>query len=234
MPVTITFTNTTDVDEPYRPQPASFMIPDWYKNTESYIIGEKKPTGDANTTATIKRCMPVFDALNAGYMLITNTDIYVSQREDENGKKIPWYEWASDNAVQFHPVEQAPVHPDVISTPFPKWINPWSIKTPPGYSTLFVKPFHRELPFSALTGVVDTDTYDAPVNIVFVLSDPNFEGLVPAKTPIVQVIPFQRESWKMEFGKQPELEAQYKTTRKLRTRFFDSYKNQFRQVKEYR
>lgn len=234
MTISIIFTDTMGVDDQYRPQPASFMIPDWYKNTESYIGGEKKPAGDGNTTGTIKRCMPVFDALNAGYLLITNTDIYVSQKENEAGEKFPWYEWASHDAVQFHPQEQAPLHPGVDRNSVPKWINPWGIKTPPGYSTLFVKPFHRELPFSALSGVVDTDTYDVPVNIVFVLSDPNFEGLVPAGTPIVQVIPFQRESWKMEFGKQPEFEAQNKTTRKLRTRFFDSYKNQFRQVKEYR
>jgi hypothetical protein len=40
----ITFTNTSGVDIG-QPQPASKFIPDWYKNMESYIGGEKKPSG---------------------------------------------------------------------------------------------------------------------------------------------------------------------------------------------
>lgn len=236
MPV-ITFTNTLGASDIYAPKPAFQITPDWYKNTDSYLGGKKVPSGDGMTTGTIKRCMPVFDAFNSGYILVTHTDIWVSQRADdpENPEiKSPWYEWPSYSPIQFHPPEQAPLHPSATGTPVPKWINPWGIKTPPGYSSLFIPPVHRNNPFVALPGVVDTDTYVAAVNIVFVLQEQNFEGLVPAGTPIVQVIPFQRESWEMSMGTQEDLANQNNVTSKLRAKFFDSYKTQYRQIKEYK
>lgn len=234
MEQTIIFTDTFGVDDQYKPQPASALIPNWYKKTESYIGGEKKPSGDANTTATIKRCMPVFDALNSGYILVTNVDIYVSKKEDAEGKVQDWYEWSNQGAISFHPSEQAPLHPNATGSPVPKWNNPWSIKTPKGYSTLFVQPFHRESPFNVLPGVVDTDKYSPPVNIIFVLTDPKFEGFIPAGTPIVQIIPFKRDPWVSKFGTKKDFDEQVGLTSKLRSRFFDSYKNQFRSHKEYR
>ena len=240
----ITFTNVMGVPEDFNPKPASSFVPDWYKNMESYIGGKKKPTGEGMTTGTIKRCMPVFDAIVGGYILTTYTDVFVSQKpimyeEGTNtGEKIPWYEWPSFGPIQFHPVEQAPNHPNKGALPkgssYPKWINPWSITTPPGYSILFTAPMHRESVFTILDGIVDTDTYTSPVNFPFVLNDWGFEGLIPAGTPMAQVIPFQRESWEMNIGAQEELLKQNTVTTKLRTRFFDSYKSQFRQVKEYK
>jgi hypothetical protein len=227
----ITFTNTAGVPEEYSPKPATASVPDWYKNLSSYMGGEKKPTGEGNTTGTIKRCMPVFDAIIGGYILYTNVDVWVSQRNEQ-----PWFEWPSFGPIQFHPVKQAPNHPDRNGhrESYPKWINPWAIQTPPGYSTLFVQPMHRESVFTILPGVVDTDQYNSPVNFPFVLNDINFEGLIPVGTPMAQVIPFKRESWEMNIGTQEDFEKQNKTTIKLRTRFFDSYKLQFRQPKEYK
>lgn len=234
----ITFTDIIGISDIYYPKPANVFIPEWYKNLESYISGKKKPNGEGTTTATIKRCMPVFDAITNGYIITTYTDIFVSKKEqsdnDGNLIKAPWYEWPSFGPIQFHPIEQAPTHPLQNGAPYPKLINPWSIKTPPGYSTLFIAPVHRENVFTIAPGVVDTDTYTAPVNFPMVLTDINFEGLIPAGTPIAQVIPFKRESWKMTIGNQEDLIEQNKITTKLRSKFFDSYKTQFRQLKEYK
>lgn len=231
---TIIFTNTMDVPKEYEPKPAFQMIPEWYKNTESYMYGEKKPTGSGDTSATIKKCMPVFDAINSGYILVTNTDFFVSQKENEKGRKEPWFEWPSLGQIEFHPEKQAPLYPNLKGSLVPKWMNPWAIKTPPGYSTLFTAPFHRDNIFTALTGVVDTDKYDAAVNIIFVLTNPDFEGLVPAGTPICQVIPFKRESWEMKIGTQEDFDNQVKTSNMLKSKFFDAYKTQYRQIKEYK
>jgi hypothetical protein len=82
--------------------------------------------------------------------------------------------------------------------------------------------------------VVDTDTYTSPVNFPFTLNDPKFEGLIPAGTPIAQVIPFKREQWEMSFGGQQELIEQSQVSIKLQTKFFDRYKTMFRANKEYR
>jgi hypothetical protein len=227
----ITFTNTKNVPEEYAPKPATASVPDWYKNLESYIGDEKKPTGEGGTSATIKRCMPVFDAIINGYILYTYTDVWISQKDN-----MPWYEWPSFGPIEFHPVEQAPNHPNRNGhqASYPKWINPWAIQTPPGYSVLITQPMHRESVFTILPGIVDTDQYNAPVNFPFVLNNIEYEGLIPAGTPMAQVIPFKRDSWEMNFGSLQDLEKQNKTTIRLRTKFFDSYKSQFRQPKEYK
>jgi len=231
----IKFTDTTQGMLDVNPIPASKMIPDWYKNTESYMNKTKAPVGNGQTAATIKRCMPVFDVLSAGYYLVTHADVWVSQvapDPEKPNEKIPWFQWSSGE-IQFHPVSQVLLHPESTGTDMPKWINPWSIETPKGYSTLFIAPVHRDNPFVALPGIVDTDTYNAPVNIIFTLADPNFEGLVPKGTPIVQVIPFKREPWKMQFGNEEDNKKIHKQKLKLKSTFFDGYKSMFRQPKEH-
>ena len=225
----IIFTNTSNSVDLEKPELASLFIPNWYKQIDSYIGNKKKPNGDGTTTATIKRCMPVFDAITAGYIIVLPADIYVSIKDGQQ-----FFEWSDLNLVSFHPIEQAPNHPSVKPHAYPKWINPWAIKTPKGYSTLFVQPFHREAPFTILPGIVDTDEYYAPVNFPFVVNDPKWEGMIPKGTPIAQVIPFKRDSWVMEFGKKKDLIAQNNITRKIRTKFFDGYKTMFRANKEYK
>jgi len=224
------------VPEEYRPIPSSKLLPEWYKKLDSYIGKEKRLNGSAQTLATAKRCMPIFDAIGSGYIILTHCDIFVSQREDENGKLNPFYEWAGFNALSFHPKNQLPEHPNGQGheIAYPKWNNAWSVITPPGYSCLFVSPLHRETPIITLPGVVDTDTYTAPVNFPFVLRDTKMDGIIPAGTPIMQVIPFKREQWEMQIGAESELVNQAKVSNKLRTIFFDSYKRQFRQQKEYK
>jgi len=228
--VNIIFTNTGNIPDEFTPKPASKFIPDWYKNLDSYLNGKKAPTGSGTSAATAKRCMPIFDAISAGYIIVSPADVYVSQRDGQ-----PYYEWANFGLIQFHPKEQAPEHPHRGGAEaFPKWINHWAIKTPKGYSTMFVAPFHRESVFNILPGIVDTDTYTAPINFPFTLNDQKFEGIIPAGTPIAQVIPFKREGWEMGIGGEKEFIEQAQVTNKLITRFFDRYKSMFRQPKEYK
>lgn len=223
----ISFTPNVKLPKEFHPYPADRNIPSWYKDTISYIGGEKKPDGNGKTTATIKRCMPVFDSMTAGYIIPTPADVYVSQREGQ-----PYYEWSGFSLIEFHPNHQASKHPKSNGNPYPKWINPWSIKTAPGYSTLFVQPFHRDSVFTSLPGLVDTDEYSVPVNFPFVLNDPKFEGFIPAGTPMIQAIPVKRDSWVSVIGKEEDrLQEQAKS---LSHFFFDSYKKMFRQKKEYK
>jgi hypothetical protein len=149
-------------------------------------------------------------------------------------KKNQHFEWSSLNLISFHPIDQAPEYPNVKPHAYPKWNNPWSIKTPKGYSTLFVQPMHRESMFTILPGIVDTDTYTAPVNFPMVINDPDFEGLIPKGTPIAQVIPFKRDDWQIELGSTKELKKQYKHQQKLQTKFFDRYKTMFWTSKNYK
>jgi hypothetical protein len=235
----ITFTPVKDlIPEKYYPKPASNFIPEWYEKSKSYTNNEKVPLVTIGTTATIKKCMPLFDSMVSGYIIPTIVDVWIKQVIVENNieKKEPHYEWPSFDAIEFHPISQAPNYPNNTGHTFayPKWLNPWSIKTPPGYSTFFVQPLHRKSDFTIIPGVVDTDKFNAPVNFPFILNDINFEGLIPAGTPMVQAIPFKRDSWKMEIGDEEDFKNQNKQLALLKTKFFDSYKTNFRQLKEYR
>lgn len=225
----ITFTNTTSFTDLEQPQLASKFIPDWYKKMDSYIGNKKIPDGVGGSKATIKKCIPVFDAITAGYIIVSPADVYVSIKEGQQ-----YFEWATLDLIAFHPIEQAPNHPNKKPFAYPKWNNYWAVKTPKGYSTLFVQPFHRESVFTILPGIVDTDTYTAPVNFPMVINDPFFEGLIPKGTPIAQVIPFKRDSWSMGFGNNKDIKQQISVTNQLKTKFFDRYKNLFWTKKEYK
>ena len=74
---------------------------------------------------------------------------------------------------EFNPVE---THPrlQVEGTPFEdfrilKYITPWKIKVPDGWSLLFLPPMNQfELSYIPLCGLVDSDTYDGVVNFPFI------------------------------------------------------------------
>lgn len=221
----IIFSSSLSIEKEYYPKPASKFVPEWYKNLESYQEGKKIPSGDGVTSATIKKCLPVFDSITAGYIITLPADVFVTQRDG-----MPYYEWSNFGLIEFHPVEQAPAHPNNNGFPYPKWMNPWAIKTTPGYSTLFVQPFHRESAFTILPGIVDTDTYSAAVNFPFVLNNSKFEGLIPAGTPIAQVIPIKRDVWQMQLGDADQV----RVSERLRTKMFDRYKTLFWHRKEYK
>ena len=93
---------------------------------------------------------------------------------------------------------------------------------------------HHDLPFTIFPGIVDTDTYYAPVNIPFTMNDQKFEGLIPKGTPIVQVLPFKRESWKKSFGGDFEKNNIKQISYSIKSKFFDSYKTMFRSKKQYK
>lgn len=224
----IVFRPNSVIQPEYYPQPASKFLPDWYKDMDSYIGGKKKPSGKGTTLGTIKKCMPVFDAITAGYIITLPADVFVRKNDDG-----PYYEWSSLGLIDFHPVDQAPLHPSGNGHMYPKWMNPWAISTPKGYSTLFIQPLHRSSIFTILPGIVDTDTYTAPVNFPFVLNDVNFEGLIPAGTPIAQLIPIKRDNWQ---ALNQDFNPNWldKATVRLKTKMFDSYKTMFWSKKEYK
>lgn len=230
----IIFTNILNVGENVfeAPKPASAYIPDWYKNLNSYVSKQKIPTENGQSNGTLKKCMPVFDAITAGYIITSHSDIHVKQKDGG-----PFFIWSGYDALEFHAFEQTIGHPikkGSETDSSPKFMNPWAIKTPKGYSILIVQPMHRESVFTIMPGIVDTDTYTRTINFPFTMNDKSWEGLIPAGTPIAQIIPFKRESWKMKIGGVEELSEINKIMNKMSTVFWDRYKRFWWNKKEYK
>jgi len=232
----------TDVQNPdgvlEKPKPASQYIPEWYKNAKSYMTpdGKKRPILKDREQSngfipTVKKCKPLFDMMTAGYIIETPYDIYVHQQPDG-----VYYSWFANDAVSFQPNEQLQNHPSFpIGKDGVRINHPWSIKTPKGWSILIMQPTHRtETPIQILPGIVDTDDCSIPFNMFIILSNPNFEGMIPAGTPFAQVIPFKRESWVSELGGEKERKKAQSDVGKMNTVFFDRYKKFWWKRKDYK
>lgn len=213
------------------PSIATKHIPKWFRNIHKHVGGQKSTDLKGNFNLTIKACPPFLDSMMSGYIISTEFDLNVSWIEDGE----PAFEWsAGENLIGMHNKDQiAPEQvPDGFSN-FPlKFNNLWQIVTPKGYSSLFTHPLNREdLPFRTISGIVETDIYKNIVNFPFFIQK-DFEGIIPAGTPIVQIIPFKRESWKMEIDKADSKEI-YENTIKLNHLMLGSYKSQWWRKKSY-
>lgn len=222
------------------PQPASKMLPEWYKRQPASIGDDKDFMPKGGVNSTIKRCMPVFDLLTAGYIITFPMDLYI---DATNPNKIEWSvpsplkNFGSDmvathtaEQVSQYPIDKDSFHKDVFRIlPF------WSVGTDKGYSTLFTHPYHRDdMPFQAFSAIVDTDGFISDGHLsMFIKKD--FKGLIKQGTPLVQVIPFKREEWQMEIVDPEESNPILKAQRlAIRSAFRFGYKDKFRSRKEYR
>lgn len=231
----ISFISRKNVDASYYPLPAINNIPEWYKKTSPYIGSNHPIVFDGKTNASIKKCIPFFDAMTTGYILFTYIDIYVHFDQHGSHYSCPNNANAS-GVIEFHSNEQAKKYPQSNKMDYPKFLSPWSILTPNGYSCLFVPPINNPNNFFTIfSGVVDTDSYHNEINFPFILNSPTFDGIIPAGTPICQVIPFKRDSFKMSIDndeKSVKLVNKFFDTYNIK--FFNNYKTRFWKKKHYK
>lgn len=214
------------------PSPSINFIPDWYrkmstrvepKNIQSRLI-------NGNINATMKACVPVFDAITAGYMITLPSDVEFFD-EKLYGYRVSWdIGW---KAVSDHFPEQIGdmVVPNEYERSPLKWESCWNITVPSGYSLLYTHPFYRyDLPFISATGIVDADEYNVAVNIPFFIKK-NFYGIIPQGTPIAQIIPIKRERWVKEIVESDNLENLRLNNLKLKIK--KSYKTRWWKNKRY-
>lgn len=189
--------NVFNVFEP--PVPAKKMIPEWYKKQDKLTTPGHFSIGDnGNPNHTIKACMPIFDVITAGYIFKLSADIHFTN--DHNGNITS--QWSTNHLrpIESHPTTQYQEYtvPEGYHKTAFKFIQPWVIETPPGYSCLFMQPALRDdLPFEIIPAIVDTDKHPIKVNFPFFIKE-HFEGTLEMGTPIMQIIPFKREEWTHE------------------------------------
>ena len=194
-------------------------IPDWYKKLNHTILNK-----------TVKGCMPFLDSLTAGYLLKMPQDFYVrhnvlnEKNEKDSFQTFGLYDQSQllhtqfinlNSALDVHSTKQlngSPLINKNKNLPFYKILNPWTIKTPKGYSCLFVPPLNNsDDRFSIIPGIVDTDTFPNEINFPIIINGdkyPILEDTIKKGTPYVQVIPFKRDSWKMTVSPRKQKEIQ--------------------------
>ncbi len=207
------------------PKPASRFIPDEYKKLKRF-------TNNNLHSPTVKTCVPFLDSLTMGYIIPFDQDYLVDPVEND-------FAVTPANREQwdfgYHHQTQLPKEwQKTTGENAGKFMNKWLIKTPPGYSCLFVKPMNRvENRFDIIPAVVDTDTYINVINFPFILQKRNEQFLLKKGEPMVQVIPFKRESWKMWSGFYLE-KAHLKVESMLRSEWVDRYKKMFWSKKTFK
>jgi hypothetical protein len=178
------------------------VIPEWFKDLPPLV--EIKGSPDLS----LKKCIPFLDAISTGYYLVTTKDYEFYADESKQEYKISGdieSSLKSDFPILKHPIDQIgnmPIDDNYIKYAF-KWNNQYIVKTPPGYSTLFIHPMNfPDLPFYSLSGVVDTDNFFMSVLFPFFIKK-GFSGKIPAGTPVIQIIPFKRDDWKHSVDNSP-------------------------------
>jgi len=226
------------------PKPSLLHIPEAYKHLSKKIEG--KDPG----LSSVKACVPFLDALTMGYVISFPVDFCLRIKEEKNDKgevvthHVDYFinpdfpiEYSNYVSIKVHNDSQMPSTLrssyrtlDIIF----KIINPWHIKTPPGYSCIFTTPFNRNLPFKIIDGVVDTDEFSQNINFpCFWTGKTSVEETIVEKgTPLALVIPFKREEWKMKTMKgevnTPETYVKWSSI------FKDNYKKLIWKKKSYK
>lgn len=193
-----------------KPYPASQNIPGWWRDMTPYVKSAENPDGKkfllrkrlANTSP--KKCVPMLDALTSGYLIPLWADVSVEQTSAN-----PMINWRTTrNVFEMHgdtSMVETPIgyHKQVF-----KFMNLWSIITPPGYSCLITPPAgFRQTGLQAIPAVVDTDRSTLEILFPFWVQV-DFNGIIEKGTPLVQVTPFKRSEWKAEYSHYKENEYQ--------------------------
>jgi len=206
-------TGTKDLLEDIFPIPIKFNLPEWYKNLKTN-----------EQFRTIKSCMPFLDAMTSGYLLKMPQDFFIDHNfiNKETQKPDSVFRFSINDVAKSHLEKlnlnlntiqpevhssqqlgsECPYHNKNKNLPYYKILNPFIIKTPPGYSCLFLNVLNNyDDRFEIISGIVDTDSFNANINFPIIINGDKYSNLkttIKRGTPYVQVFPFKREKWKMK------------------------------------
>ena len=234
-------------DNVRQPEPATKAKPDWWHESDYYdlsrphhVYGEKH-----RFNSTIKSCPAIADTLSMGYILFlpldieidATDDVYLKWRvpaflknhsifSDESGEKDFAGAHASEQLQKLSPPEGYHRVPFKINTYF-------GIKTDPGYSVWVTHPMYNwDLPFTVMDGIIDTDKITSRFPYPLFVKK-GFNGVIPKNTPLIQVIPFKREEFELEFTDFNK-EDTHNLIKKLQSEQIMSYRKHFWERKSFK
>jgi hypothetical protein len=232
-------------DKETNPIPAKLNLPEWFKKLEH-----------TPPNRTVKGCMPFLDTLTSGYILKMPIDLYIEHnitKPDSDEKDTTQFSSTFDTSfyyqnnlininskAEFHPplqLEGSPLIKKNNSLAIHKIMNPWKIKTPKGYSCLFVPPLNNaDDRFSIIPGIVDTDVFEQEINFPIIINGDKYPTLITTiqkGLPYVQIIPFKRDSWKMNIVPH-KIKDKIKNILSYNLNFFRNYQNNFWNKKSWK
>lgn len=183
------------------PVPAYKMVPDWWRNGTPFVPSAKDPTGknltfEGNYPANnFKKCMPMLDALTAGYIVPLSFDTYIEYEHDFPIPKTKTQRSYFERHNFLTREIQTPYgyHPQVV-----KFAYGWFPITPKGYSVLVTSPFgYQGLPFLQVPAIIDTDVSTHEFTLPMWVRRDATEIL--QGTPLALIIPFKRDNWKATY-----------------------------------
>lgn len=197
------------------PTPAKKEIPEWYLNLGRYHNGTKLQVDDqGNANLGVKACIPFYDALTSGYIVKLHCDVLI----EHTGEEVS-FKWTSDT----NPATSRALglFKDIPSVPgYGPFKFVWELfypfLLPEGYSALVTQPLNRfDLPIFTSSGIVDADISNGRGGIPFAIKK-GFNGIIPAGTPIMQIIPFKRDDWEMKvLDSKPETKVKWNPKNKI-------------------
>ncbi len=219
-------------------KPASAYTPQWFKTMNDYIeipafkeegksnyFGKPKEIARKYIGGTDKRCPAIIDQITEGFIIPMWADFLV-QRDMDN------FEWDNKGikkyGIEFHSPEQIAGW-KMKKTDYShavKFVNPWRIYTPPGYSVMFLAPTYQfERRFTVLPGIVETDNYHS-IHFPTVWHTTK-DAIIERGTPFIQVIPFKRNKWDLNVSQMTNDDMREEGIEKniLNTKFKNSYRD---------
>jgi hypothetical protein len=169
--------------------PAHNFMPDAYKDIPTGTICPFDPFHNASLLS-IKLCPALNQYQSAGYVIPAWADMEISF-DDNGGYSVKVAN--PDYRVLAHTEEQ---YPGLLENRFKfrttlKFLCPWSVKTKPGYSLMWLPMFFHDVNYQAVPAILDADILpnELPINMMFFERKTTF---IKMGDPLVHIIPFKR------------------------------------------
>ena len=217
------------------PVPAKDTLSKWYKDLPQFY-GGKPHIKDGMANATVKACMPFYDAMVSGYVQTAWQDMSFEFKVEPNG----------DETIIYNSPSQPPAFSVRDGEPAIKLSNafypfefvlhpPYYPQVPKGWSILLTQPLNSfNSPLQFTSGIMDSDqfTHSESGNLPFYVRR-DFNGIIPKGTPLFQMIPIKRESWKHELTEFDKA-TQDKIMNPIRNHFWGGYRHNYWSKKTFK
>lgn len=170
----------------FRPYLGTQKLPSWWN-----LLPKGK--------GTLRRCQGTYDFISLGGFVPLWTNVHIRpnithHHYDIKLDPIDGFQFRHDGFTPETstgcPIEK---HKSLETGQYIKLVTPWRFITPKGVSLMSLPVMHEpDANFSVIPGIVHTDYYHQINVVINVHSDKEF--VIPAGTPIMQLIPFKRDT----------------------------------------